>query len=383
MLASSIPLSLYIHIPWCIKKCPYCDFNSHQQPSDFEALESIYINRLIHDFIEDLPLVSDRTLHSIFIGGGTPSLFSPKAFDKLLSSLAKQIHFDSNLEITLEVNPGAIERDKFVGFKSAGINRVSIGVQSFNDTQLKKIGRIHSQQDARLAIGFAKEAGFKQINVDLMHGLSHQTLSEALNDISIAISYEPSHISWYQLTLEPNTVFYKHPPPLPHDDLIADMQQQGAILLNQAQFKQYEISAWSQSGCESKHNLNYWRFGDYLGIGAGAHGKYTHFKDQKVSRRWKVKMPATYLKSSVLELAQEKILLADELPLEFFMNAFRMNEGVPTPFFLQRTGLALSSIQATLNKMLTNHWIYPYQTLLKPTPFGQLFLNNVLAEWMS
>ncbi|MBE8215468.1 MAG: radical SAM family heme chaperone HemW [Endozoicomonadaceae bacterium] len=381
MLIARIPLSLYIHIPWCVKKCPYCDFNSHRQPENFDALEVVYIDKLIEDFIQDLPFAANRTLHSIFIGGGTPSLFSPKSFERLLSTLSKHIHFNADLEITLEANPGAIEHQKFLDFRIAGINRLSIGVQSFQNSHLKKLGRIHTQEEARLAITFAKSAEFKEINLDLMYGLPNQTVCEVLRDLTAAMDYSPSHISWYQLTLEPNTVFYKRPPILPYDDLIADMQQQGSYLLTQSHFQQYEISAWSQPGYESQHNLNYWQFGDYIGIGAGAHGKYT-IADSRIMRRWKVRMPNAYINSDMSTIAQEKQLLIEELPLEFFMNTLRLKQGVPTASFQQYTNLPLSKITSQLDRMVQKGWMHPYQDCLQPTSFGQLFLNDILEEWM-
>ena len=292
-------LSLYVHIPWCVRKCPYCDFNSHESTT---IDEERYITTLLADLKTEqqlrLSLGHSHKLSSIFFGGGTPSLFSAEGIAGILQAAESTVGFEDDIEITLEANPGTFEQEKFSGFFDAGINRLSIGIQSFNEQQLHKLGRIHSSNEAKTAVGIAKKAGFSNINIDLMHGLSEQSVLEAKADLQTAIDLEPQHISWYQLTIEPNTAFYRQPPPLPADDILADIQYHGTQLLEKYGYHQYEVSAFSQSGRQSKHNMNYWQFGDYIGIGAGAHGKLSNNQTQEVIRRQKTRLPEHYMKNS-------------------------------------------------------------------------------------
>jgi len=370
------PLSLYIHIPWCVKKCPYCDFNSHLSQSENEM---DYIQALIEDLEQELPLVWGRKIESIFIGGGTPSLFSAHAFEVLLSNIRARIGIHPQAEITLESNPGTAEADKFKGYKEAGITRLSLGIQSFNDVYLQKLGRIHDAQQAFNAINFAKEAGFKQINLDIMYGLPEQTLEQALNDLNSAISHQPQHISWYQLTIEPNTYFYSKPPPLPDQDLIENISLEGIELLSQKGYKRYEVSAFAQQDCNCFHNLNYWQFGDYLGIGAGAHSKITHVPSGKILRRQKAKIPQTYLNPAKPYLSHEHAIDKAELPLEFMLNALRLPEGVKSQLFQQRTGLMLETIQPILDKLRSQDLLKLEEGYLKPSSKGFDFLNHTLS----
>lgn len=373
-----IPLSLYIHLPWCVKKCPYCDFNSHALKNNLPEEE--YINALLQNLKQDLSKIDQRPIQTIFFGGGTPSLFSAKALDRLLNSIAKECQLVKNIEITLEANPGTVEQEKFNGFRAAGINRLSIGVQSFNPEKLKILGRIHDDNEAIKAAETAHKAGFDNFNLDLMFGLPNQTINEALEDLKIAISLKPTHLSWYQLTLEPNTLFYQQPPKLPDNDLIWEMQQQGQALLASHGFNQYEISAYSQSERECKHNLNYWQFGDYLGIGAGAHGKITN--DGKITRTVKTKNPKDYLDPNKSFLIEEKIIDPKELPFEFMMNALRLNQKIPLSLFPERTRLPLNSIQLQLNQANEKGLLHIDQQHLQVTDFGSRFLNDLLALFL-
>ncbi|MCV6606305.1 MAG: radical SAM family heme chaperone HemW, partial [Porticoccaceae bacterium] len=287
------PLSLYIHIPWCVRKCPYCDFNSHTAGG--ELPEADYVAALLADLKNDLSYVQGRRIHSIFFGGGTPSLFSPRAIQQILDGVAREIGFDSNIEITLEANPGTFEQQKFADFRAAGVNRLSIGIQSFDDLHLQQLGRIHSAREAHSVASMARAAGFDNFNLDLMHGLPGQSLDDALNDLRRAIAIEPNHLSWYQLTIEPNTAFYRQPPKLPEDSVLEAVFDHGQQLLADSGFEQYEVSAYARDGQASSHNLNYWQFGDYLGIGAGAHGKVTLAQKQQVIRSRKTRAPKDYL----------------------------------------------------------------------------------------
>ncbi len=376
-LSSLPPLSLYIHIPWCVRKCPYCDFNSHAQKEDLP--EDEYINALIRDLTEQLPLVWGRRLQSIFIGGGTPSLFSAQSMDRLLSQLRALIPFEFDIEITLEANPGTAEANKFKGFREAGINRLSIGVQSFNDNQLKQLGRIHSAQEALNAIAMAQQAGFEKINIDLMHGLPQQNVTDAQTDLVKAINTGVSHLSWYQLTLEPNTLFYQRPPKLPEDEILIDIQDMGDDVLQQAGFSQYEVSAFAKSSkVQSRHNLNYWMFGDYLAIGAGAHGKLTLPADNKIIRFSKYRSPKDYLDTTKPFEQTRRDIAYNELPLEFMMNALRLVDGVPENYFFERTGLALQVIEPQLKLAEERELIDRSKGWLKATPLGHRFLNDLL-----
>lgn len=332
-----IPLSLYIHIPWCVQKCPYCDFNSHKAP---EALpEEQYIDALLADLQSELPEIWGRRLHTIFIGGGTPSLFSAEALDKLLCGLRQLLPIRPDTEITLEANPGTFEQERFTAYREIGINRLSIGIQSYDPQQLTQLGRIHNSNEALKAASIAKQAGFDNFNLDLMFGLPQQTIDQALNDLQQAIDCRPTHLSWYQLTIEPNTLFHHQPPELPEDDNIIDMQEAGIELLNKNGYKQYEVSAYSQAGKECQHNLNYWQFGDYIGIGAGAHGKHT--LHNKILRYQKHKHPQTYIEHALSGNARTSTTTIDsnDLVFEFMLNALRLKEGVERELFVERTQL--------------------------------------------
>lgn len=376
-----IPLSLYIHFPWCVRKCPYCDFNSHALKQ--ELPEMAYINALIADLEQDLPRIWGRGISSIFMGGGTPSLFSAAAMDHLLTAIKSRLRMAADIEITMEANPGTVEQSKFEGFRQAGINRLSIGIQSFQADKLKALGRIHDQHQAIQAAQTAKQAGFNNFNLDLMHGLPQQTIAEALQDLETAIGLGPTHLSWYQLTLEPNTFFYRHPPTLPEDDMIWEMQEQGKNLLASCGFSQYEISAYARNNLQSRHNLNYWEFGDYLGIGAGAHSKITDFANMTVRRLHKVKHPKDYLDSNKSFIAEEKIVSATELPLEFMMNALRLNKTISIRLFTERTGLDLSVIDNELNQAKRLGLLNVDSGNITVTRDGQKFLNNLLEIFLS
>ncbi|MEM9103017.1 MAG: radical SAM family heme chaperone HemW [Pseudomonadota bacterium] len=378
---TAIPLSLYIHMPWCVKKCPYCDFNSHEMKDPID--EARYIDALIQDLTQELPAVWGRKLSSIFIGGGTPSLISAEGYEKLFSTMRSLIPFQPDMEITLEANPGTFDANNFAGYRELGINRLSIGVQSFNNEQLQVLGRIHSSDQALQAIEHAKRIGFDNFNIDLMHGLPDQTLLAALADIKTAIQCEPTHISWYQLTLEPNTAFYNQPPTLPEEDILIDIQDQGEALLKSAGFDRYEISAFAKPGKASFHNMNYWEFGDYLGIGAGAHQKLTNMQYQTVTRRHKFRHPKDYMNMSKGFVSGEKVLTAQELPLEFMMNAMRLMDGVPRALFAQRSGLMIENILPAIEKAQQKGLLEESWQQLKPTPQGYRFLNDLLENFMT
>ena len=373
------PLSLYIHIPWCIKKCPYCDFNSHAITGDLP--EQAYIAALLADLDREIKYVQGRPLESIFFGGGTPSLLSVTGIDTILRGVAQRINFSDRIEITLEANPGTFERDKFAGFRQAGINRLSVGVQSFNPTHLKQLGRIHSAEEAIQAIVQAKESGYDNINIDLMHGLPRQSTAQALEDLQAAIVQNPAHISWYQLTIEPNTEFYSNPPRLPDDDQLHHIEQQGLQLLAQHDYQQYEISAYSKTGRESLHNLNYWRFGDYLGIGAGAHGKITLLDEQLIIRTRKSRQPKDYLNVATRLAIPPKTIPPISIPGEFMMNALRLNQGFAPELFEQNSGLPLSSILPLLNQAQQDGLLEVNDKIIT-TRQGRLFLNNLLERFI-
>lgn len=372
------PLALYIHIPWCVQKCPYCDFNSHEKNS---WKESAYITALKKDLDNEKHWQQGRKISSIFLGGGTPSLFSAVAIADILNYAEQHIGFSHGIEITLEANPGTAEQQKFRDFFLAGINRLSLGIQSFNENHLKTLGRIHGSDEAKRAVTMAKQAGFTQINLDLMHGLPHQTLEEALQDIETAIQFSPQHISWYQLTIEPNTHFYRQPPPLPADDTLADIQHHGSQRLAQHGFVQYEVSAFAKEHCRSKHNINYWQFGDYIGIGAGAHGKNTDITNGQVIRRQKTRLPGHYLDYQEHPKYKEHIIDNSELTLEFMMNALRLNQGVPSHYFTKRTGLALSTIEKPLSELQRQGLLKDSNENIVTTELGQRFLNSVLERF--
>ena len=372
------PLSLYIHIPWCIQKCPYCDFNSHAVKK--ELPESQYIATLLQDLQRDIEYFEiDRHIHTIFIGGGTPSLLSVESIFDLLNGIAKQLHLAENIEITLEANPGTFESEKFKGFKEAGINRLSIGIQSFDDDHLKELGRIHNAATAIKAAEMAKLSGFDNFNLDLMFALPKQTLKQAQNDMQQAIALEPTHISFYQLTLEPNTYFYHHPPVLPEDELIFTMQQNCQALLAEAGFFQYEVSAYAKKGKQCRHNLNYWQFGDYLGIGAGAHGKISTVQSGSVYRTMKNKNPATYL---FLPEPTKHLITKEELPLEFLMNNLRLKEGFSINDYQAATGLMPQSLEPMLSECVNENLLIKQQQRYFCSSKGWNFLDSVLEKFI-
>ncbi|QIC66230.1 radical SAM family heme chaperone HemW [Acinetobacter schindleri] len=378
---AAIPLSLYIHMPWCVRKCPYCDFNSHAVPDGKLSLdlEQEYLHALVEDFKTQLDFAHGRQIHSVFIGGGTPSLISAQGYQWLFSQLKALLPFEEGCEITLEANPGTVEHDPFAGYLTAGINRLSIGVQSFNTEHLKKLGRIHSNEDAISAIAHAKEAGFERINVDLMHGLPEQTLEQALNDLKLAVENGATHISWYQLTIEPNTVFFRTQPILPMDEVLEDIQEQGEAYLKAQGFINYEVSAWRKE-LPSAHNLNYWQFGDYLSIGAGAHGKVT--QADGVYRFQKTRLPKDYLAKVPAEHLQFKRIEAKDMPFEFMMNALRLNNGVTAKFYAERTGLSLESLNELLTSLRQRKLMVEDPERLACTEQGHIFLNSVLEEFL-
>lgn len=373
------PLSLYIHIPWCVRKCPYCDFNSHTASPVLPEAE--YIDALLADLDLDLPFVYGRELSSIFFGGGTPSLFSADALGRLLKGVEQRIRFAHDIEITLEANPGTFEQVKFSAYRGLGINRLSIGIQSFQEAKLKTLGRIHNGDEAIRAADMARQAGFDNFNMDLMHGLPDQSPDDALGDLQQAIDLKPTHLSWYQLTLEPNTVFWNQPPTLPEDDILWDIQEAGQLLLAENGYAQYEVSAYAQPGRPARHNLNYWSFGDFIGIGAGAHGKLSH-PDGRIVRTWKTRLPRDYLNPAKPFKAGEKLLSLEELPFEFLMNALRLTNGVDAALFRERTGLSLDSLASARQQAEQRGLLHADPTRLAATPQGQLFLNDLLQYFL-
>lgn len=374
------PLSLYVHLPWCVKKCPYCDFNSH--PLRESIPEDAYIDALIRDLDHDLPLLKNRAIHSIFFGGGTPSLFSGAAIARLLNHIRSQLTLTQDCEITLEANPGTVEQQRFYDYRQAGVNRLSIGIQSFNNEHLKRLGRIHGGDEAERAIAIARQAGFTNINLDLMHGLPEQTLEQALTDLSTAIDFSPPHLSWYQLTLEPNTLFYQQPPALPDDDHLWEIQQAGLRLLSAAGFDHYEVSAHCQPDQFSRHNLNYWEFGDYLGIGAGAHSKITDSETQTIWRFSKLKHPKAYLSPNESFIAEKQAIDTDNRRFEFMLNALRLNRPLSFALFTRRTGLAQDTLSVPLNIGQDKGWLTINEKGFTLTPSGRNFLNDVVSLFM-
>ncbi|VXC97148.1 putative oxidoreductase [Pseudomonas sp. 8Z] len=374
------PLALYIHIPWCVRKCPYCDFNSHAAGPTLPEEE--YIDALLADLDIDLQHVHGRPLTSIFFGGGTPSLFSDRTLGRLLEGVERRIAFAPDIEITLEANPGTFEQAKFKGYRSLGINRLSIGVQSFQEAKLKALGRIHNGDEAIRAADMARAAGFDNFNLDLMHGLPEQSIEDALYDLRTAIAQAPTHLSWYQLTMEPNTVFWSQPPQLPEDDLLWDIQEVGQALLAAEGYAQYEVSAYAQPGKQARHNLNYWTFGDFLGIGAGAHAKLST-PDGRILRTWKTRLPKDYLDPSKAYQAGERLLDTDELPFEFLMNVLRLTDGAPAELFAQRTGLPLAQLDSARREGERLGLLQIGDTSLVATAKGQLFLNDLLQLFLA
>lgn len=377
---SAPPLSLYIHLPWCVRKCPYCDFNSHEAKG--EIPEDAYVDTLLRDLDENLPKVKGRRLVSIFFGGGTPSLFSPQAIARILEGVNTRLPIDKHTEVTLEANPGTVDETRFTGFKHAGINRLSIGIQSLQNDKLKALGRIHDRDYALRAIEKAITAGFNNFNLDLMHGLPQQSVENAMQDLRDALSFQPPHLSWYQLTLEPNTLFHNQPPTLPDEDILCDIQDQGKISLTQANLSQYEVSAYAKNNHQCLHNLNYWQFGDYLGIGAGAHSKLTDIEQQRIERHWQVKNPKDYLDPQSTLTGSKRILQDDDIVFEFMLNALRLTEGVTYLLFEERTGLSASVLEPTLAIARKNNLMMESATHLALTEMGQRFLNDVVSLFL-
>jgi putative oxygen-independent coproporphyrinogen III oxidase len=405
-LATLPPLSLYVHIPWCVRKCPYCDFNSHEIRSEPRAADTVleqsapkllpirnspemrgdipedaYVAALSRDLEQALPLIWGRRIYTIFFGGGTPSLLSDAAVDRLLANFRALLPLEYCSEITLEANPGTFEAAKFRGFRAAGVNRLSIGIQSFNDRHLRALGRIHDAHQARRAIEIAHQH-FDNFNLDLMYALPEQTLAEARRDIEAAIAAAPTHISAYQLTLEPNTLFHRYPPALPDGDLAADMQAMIEATLSQAGYRHYETSAFAKPGREARHNMNYWQFGDYLGIGAGAHSKIS--SPQRILRQIRHKQPQAYMNATASSAAvqEEREVSSDDLPFEFMMNGLRLTEGIPAAFYGERTGLPLNGIEKVLNAAERRGLIERDHLTIRPTQQGQRFLNDLLQMFL-
>jgi putative oxygen-independent coproporphyrinogen III oxidase len=391
-----IPLALYIHMPWCVKKCPYCDFNSHAVPQGMFSvdgtlslsLEQEYLSALVADAVQQVKWAAGRTLSSVFIGGGTPSLISARGYQWLFSKLRQLFVFSDDCEITLEANPGTLEHASFAEYLAAGINRLSLGVQTFDDALLQTLGRVHGSEEARQAIQRARSDGFIRLNVDLMHGLPEQTIEQALFDLQSAIDCGASHISWYQLTIEPNTVFFRTQPVLPDEDRLADIQAAGEALLRKHGFVQYEVSAWAKER-PSQHNLNYWQFGDYLAIGAGAHGKVTVLNEKNqndvesltIYRFQKSRLPKDYLAQVPAPALQYEAVTAADLPFEFMMNALRVVEGVPLDYFLERTGLSVDVIRQLLVQLQQEKLLEDDPQRLKCTKLGFNYLNEVLERF--
>jgi oxygen-independent coproporphyrinogen-3 oxidase len=386
------PLSLYVHIPWCVRKCPYCDFNSHEIKGPHvrddtaflnleSGLERRYIHALIADLDRALPQVWGRPVYSIFFGGGTPSLLSARGLDELLSAIRARLPLAPDAEITLEANPGTFEARKFAEYRSLGVNRLSIGIQSFNPAHLGALGRIHDVAQARAAIEIA-QSSFDNFNLDLMYALPGQTVAQAVADIDTAIGFLPAHVSAYHLTIEPNTLFHRHPPDIPDDDVSADMQQAIETLLADAGYRHYETSAFAQSGREARHNLNYWTFGDYLGIGAGAHGKLS-FAD-RILRQMRYKQPREYMEKAEAGMAvqQEQAVAVNDLPFEFMMNALRLTDGFELSLFAVRTGLSLHALRKELREAESRGLIERDHLRLQPTLKGQRFLNDLLQIFL-
>jgi len=382
-LKSPPPLSLYIHTPWCVRKCPYCDFNSHAIKDDVP--EKQYLQALLRDLEQDLPLVWGRRIQSVFIGGGTPSVLSPEFYDQLFSALRALVMISANAEITMEANPGTTDYEKFKGFRDAGINRLSMGVQSFDDQQLQALGRIHNATEVLKAFEAARKAGFSNINLDLMFGLPGQTVQQGLEDVEQALQLQPEHLSYYQLTIEPNTLFHAKPPVLPDEDRIWEIQHDAQQRIAGQGFSQYEVSAYATTSRQCLHNRNYWEFGDYLGIGAGAHSKLTDVNQQKISRLIKEKHPREYLNKTAQAsvVVSEQVLRRDDLAVEFMMNAMRLTQGFPVTLFSERTGLPITVVEEPLREAEQRGLIVWSLDTISPTEKGKLFLNDLLALFLS
>ncbi len=373
------PLSLYIHIPWCVRKCPYCDFNSHQ--SEGELPVDDYVKALAEDLEKDLHFAHGRKLDSIFFGGGTPSLFPSRAIKQIIDSAESLIGFQPDIEITLEANPGTVEHHDFSELRATGVNRLSLGIQSFNPEHLKTLGRIHSDKEAFNAVKRAQAGGFNNINIDLMHGLPGQTLEQARKDLEHAFELTPQHISWYQLTIEQNTEFFSKPPSLPQEDTLIDIMEMGLEALANAGYQQYEVSAFGRPNRRAKHNLNYWQFGDYLAIGAGAHGKITPGRDSEPFRYRKTRQPNAYLDANRDFTAHQATIEPNNITLEFMMNALRLNQGIALTLFEERTGLNQSTIATQLSSLKQKGLLEPNHNAIIPSPTGRLFLNTLLENF--
>ncbi|MCY7313765.1 MAG: radical SAM family heme chaperone HemW [Pseudoxanthomonas sp.] len=377
------PLSLYVHLPWCVRKCPYCDFNSHEGKGVLPFAD--YVDALIRDLEQDLPLVWGRSVHSVFFGGGTPSLFPPDQIDRFLQAASSRLRFAPNLEITLETNPGTAEHGRFDQYRAAGVNRISFGIQSFDDGCLQRLGRIHDSAQAERAVKLAQDAGFDNFNLDLMYALPGQDLAMAEADLQRAFALQPAHMSHYQLTLEPNTVFHARPPQgLPDEDGAWDMQEHCQALLADAGYAQYEVSAYARPGRQCAHNLNYWRFGDYLGIGAGAHGKLTLGAEQSILRRWKTRHPTAYLAAAgtPASLGGDERISPQRRPFEFMLNALRLNAGFSLADFEAGTGLAVANIAGPLAAAAARNWLSLAAGRVVPTELGRRFTNDVVGLFL-
>jgi putative oxygen-independent coproporphyrinogen III oxidase len=371
-----LPLSLYIHIPWCIQKCPYCDFNSHKSPKLLPEIQ--YVQALLEDLDCDLhAFPAERPITSIFIGGGTPSLLSERAYAILFEGLQQRLQFSKQIEITLEANPGSAEAARFKAYRMLGINRLSIGIQSFNKAHLKALGRVHDDTDAHRAILAARDAGFDNINLDIMHGLPKQSVSEGMQDLETALSYTPEHLSWYQLTLEPNTVFYKKPPMLPNESIMDTLEHTGFTYLAKHHYEKYEISAFSKQNKQAQHNLNYWQFGDYYGIGAGAHGKLTTPQFKSIYRTRKQRQPKDYLNHQKPYLIEKNQLKSADLLFEFMLNTTRLAQAIPYALFTQRTGLDMNLLLPKLKAATQQGFLTCTKTHFQITPFGRRFTNDL------
>jgi putative oxygen-independent coproporphyrinogen III oxidase len=374
------PLALYVHIPWCIRKCPYCDFNSHEAKG--EMPEEAYVDALIADLEFALPSIWGRRIVSVFIGGGTPSLFSAASIDRLLAAVRARVPLAPDAEITLEANPGTFEREKFRGFRAAGVNRLSLGIQSFDPEHLRALGRVHDDKEARAAAEAAL-AIFGNVNLDLMYALPRQTILQAQSDVAAALAFAPPHLSFYQLTLEPNTLFHRHPPPLPDDDAAADIEDAVHSMLAEAGYRHYETSAHARAGSECRHNLNYWRFGDYLGIGAGAHSKVS-FPD-RIVRQIRFKQPRQYLERATAgaPLLEEAEIARDDIGFEFMLNALRLTDGVPASLFAERTGYPLALVARGMELATARGLIETDPAMIRPTALGRRFQNDLQSLFLT
>lgn len=398
MISTLPPLSLYVHIPWCVRKCPYCDFNSHEASGTLPEAE--YVEALRADLGADAYLAQGRAIETVFFGGGTPSLLSDRAIGQILNAVDELVGLAPEAEITLEANPGTFEQERFRGYRLAGVNRLSIGIQSFQQARLEQLGRIHGREEALAAVAMARAAGFDNLNLDLMHGLPDQTTRQACADLEQAIDLKPEHISWYQLTIEPNTQFYNAPPLLPVEDTLADIQAEGEQLLAKAGYQQYEVSAYARPGRRARHNVNYWEFGDYLGIGAGAHGKITWPGTREVTRLWKTRLPQHYLARDCSTgqapqgeeaslsarhrnpyLAGSEVINTEALPLDFLLNGLRLNDGVSLDLFRKRTGLEREALLPQWAQLQKDGLVADSNDLLQTTDLGRRFLNEVLARF--